>query len=134
MGKASEETTIQFCPKCGFKPHSGDYFKIASRNDAHSLKITPVDGTEYVCPNCSYKGNIFSIPESCQHNLQFDLEEIEAPVKYAQKSPERFLLYALGFLVILFAIFQTSSLLLAAALSLILIGAIFHTEFSSRAR
>ena len=121
-----------FCPNCGYNPHANDYLNIESRNEVHSLNIKPVEGT-YVCAQCKYRGNLFSIPETDLYKIQFDLDEIDAPVKQAQKASRRFFIYAICFLAILVVIFQTSSLLIAAALAFILIGAILYTELSSRA-
>ncbi|MBD3398613.1 hypothetical protein GF412_05220 [Candidatus Micrarchaeota archaeon] len=133
MGKESEDAAIIFCPNCGFVPHSGDYLNIESKNEVHSLSIKPVEGT-YVCSQCKYRGSLFSVPEPELYKLQFDLDEIDAPLKHAQKGSGRFFIYVLSFLAILFVIFQTSSLLLAGALSLVLVGAIIYTELTARVR
>lgn len=133
MGNKDDGSTILFCPNCGYNPHANDYLNIDSRNEEDSLNITQVEGT-YVCTQCKYRGNLFSIPEMEAYKIQFDLDEIDAPVKHAQKASKRFFLYALGFLAIIFIIFQTSSLLFAAALAFTLIGAILYTELTSKTR
>ncbi len=133
MGKENDGITILFCPNCGYNPHANDYLNIETRTEEGSLNIKPVDGT-YLCTQCKYSGNLFSIPETELYKIQFDLDEIDAPVKHAQKASKRFFLYILGFLAIIFMIFQTSSLLIAAALAFILIGAILYTELTSKTR
>ena len=122
-----------FCPNCGYNPHANDYLNIESRNEVHSLDIQPVEGT-YLCTQCKYRGNLFSIPETDLHKIQFDLDEIDAPIKDAQKGSKRFFLYALSFLAILFIIYQTANFVLAAALVLVLISAILYTELTSKIR
>jgi hypothetical protein len=133
MGKEGDGISIMFCPNCGYDPHANDYLNIDGKNEVHSLNISPVEGT-YVCTQCKHSGNLFSIPETDLHKMQFDLDEIDAPVMHAQKASKRFFLYALGFLAIIFVIFQTSSLLLAAALAVILIGVILYSELTSKVR
>ncbi len=126
-----QENRILFCPNCGYKPKENDYLNLQSTREVHSLSITPTEET-FVCSQCSYSGNIFSIPESDRYKMEFDVDALDAPVKHAQKGSKRFYLYMVGFLAIIILMLQTASFMLPVALAVILAAVIIYLELRAR--
>ena len=126
-----EENRILFCPNCGYNPKENDYLNLHSRREVHSLDIRP-EPEKFVCSRCHYAGSLFSIPESERYKLEFDLDEIDAPVRHAQKGSSRFYLYAVGFIAIAGLMVYTANIVLSAALTIALAGLIFYFELRAR--
>ncbi|MBD3389458.1 hypothetical protein GF415_00695 [Candidatus Micrarchaeota archaeon] len=124
-----EEKRILFCPKCGYVPASGDYLNVESRDEGKFLNIK-TEG-ELTCPPCGYSGNFASVPNSNVSGLQFSNDSLDVSAGQAKEGIKRIYLYALGIITIILISFQTSSLILAAALAVLLAGTILYTEFSS---
>lgn len=131
MQRPGEGKEILFCPNCGYDPRANDYLNINSSAQVYELSLKPVQ-EKFICTQCNYKGNLFSVPEHDVHKLEFDLDALDAPIKHAQKGNGRFYLYFLGFLILIFLMLQTSSILLSAALAVILMGAILFLELRAR--
>ena len=128
-----DEHTILFCPKCGYKPHENDYLNLQSNKEVHSLSIKPTEEV-YVCNKCDFSGSLFAISEKDRYKMEFDLDELEAPLKHAQKGNKRFYLYLIGFLAIILAILQTSELLLPITLTIVLASVILYLELRARSK
>jgi len=128
-----DEYTILFCPQCGYKPHENDYLNLQSNKEVHSLSIKPTEEV-YVCNKCNFSGSLFAIPEKDRYKLEFDLDELESPLKHAQKGSKRIYLYLLGLLVIILSIIQTSGLLLPVVLTIVLAALILYLELRARSR
>ena len=124
-----EEKRVLFCPKCGHVPASGDCLNVESREEGKFLDIKAEE--ELTCPSCGYFGNFASVPDSTVSGLQFSNDSLDVSAGQAKEGIKRIYLYALGILTIIFIAFQTSSMFLAAASSVILAVAIVYAEFSA---
>ena len=97
----------------------------------HSLSIEPAEET-FVCTQCNYSGQLFSIPESERYKMEFDLDALDAPIKHAQKGSKRFYLYAIGFILIIGVMLQTSNLFFSVGLAIPLAALIIYMELRAR--
>ncbi len=126
-----DENRILFCPNCGYNPRENDYLNLHSSREVHSLSLEPAQET-FLCTQCNYSGQLFSIPESDRYKMEFDIDALDAPIKHAQKGGKRFYLYAIGFILIIGAILQTSSLFVPVVLTILLAALIIYLELRAR--